>query len=466
MSEENSATASAREALQLDVAALRADTPGCRNVIHFNNAGCGLLAAPVVDAMIGHLHLEARTGGYEAAAARAAEVRGFYTEIAALINTTPDNIAFAGSATHAYANALSSIPFEADDVILTTRDDFVSNQIAFLSLRKRFGVRIVHAPDAPEGGVDVEAMAALMRTHRPRLVSATHVPTNSGLVSPVAEIGRHCRELDLLYLVDACQSVGQFVIDVEEIGCDFLTATCRKFLRGPRGSGFLYVSDRVLRAGYEPLFIDMHGARWTEPGRYEPAGTAARFEEWEFPYATVLGSAAATRYARQVGIEAVEQRTPALAARLRDRLEPVPGSACSTAAHGSPRSSPSRWKAGSRSRSRRPWTLAASTRRSASASSRSSTSGTRASTGACACRRTTTTPRRRWTTSPTRSPASPAGAGDDSSTEAGRTAAPGRPRRLPAAGGPATAPIVCRPAVRRSTPGRSPGGARCRPARR
>lgn len=277
------------------------------------------------DAVIGHLNLEARMGGYEASAARAAEVREFYTEIAALINTTPDNIAFAGSATHAYANALSAIPFETDDVILTTRDDFISNQIAFLSLRKRFGVRIVHAPDAPEGGVDVEAMAALMRTHRPRLVSATHVPTNSGLVSPVAEIGRHCRELDLLYLVDACQSVGQFVIDVEEIGCDFLTATCRKFLRGPRGSGFLYVSDRVLRAGYEPLFIDMHGARWTEPGGYEPVGTAARFEEWEFPYATVLGSAAATRYARKVGIEAIEQRTPALAARLRDRLEPVPG---------------------------------------------------------------------------------------------------------------------------------------------
>ncbi|QIB47677.1 aminotransferase class V-fold PLP-dependent enzyme [Streptomyces aureoverticillatus] len=335
MRDENSAIGSAPEALQpeapqleslqLDVAALRSETPGCRQVIHFNNAGCGLLAAPVLDAMVGHLNLEARMGGYEASAARAAEVREFYTEIAALINTTPDNIAFAGSATHAYANALSSIPFERDDVILTTRDDFVSNQIAFLSLRKRFGVRIVHAPNTPEGGVDVEAMAALMRTHRPRLVSATHVPTNSGLVSPVAEIGRHCRELDLLYLVDACQSVGQFVIDVEEIGCDFLTATCRKFLRGPRGSGFLYVSDRVLRAGHEPLFIDMHGARWTEPDGYEPAGTAARFEEWEFPYSTVLGSAAATRYAREVGIEAIERRTPALAARLRERLAPIPG---------------------------------------------------------------------------------------------------------------------------------------------
>ncbi|MFD5557458.1 aminotransferase class V-fold PLP-dependent enzyme [Streptomyces sp. NPDC127068] len=325
MRDTNSASGSTREALQLDVTALRAETPGCRQVIHFNNAGCGLLATPVLEAMVDHLNLEAQMGGYEASATRSAEVRGFYREIAALINTTPDNISFAGSATHAYANALSSIPFEADDVILTTRDDFVSNQIAFLSLRKRFGVRIVHAPDAPEGGVDVAAMAALMRTHRPRLVSATHVPTNSGLISPIAEIGRHCREWDLLYLVDACQSVGQLVIDVEEIGCDFLTATCRKFLRGPRGSGFLYVSDRVLRAGHEPLFIDMHGARWTAPGEYEPVGTAARFEEWEFPYATVLGSAAATRYAREVGIEAVEQRAPALAARLRARLELLPG---------------------------------------------------------------------------------------------------------------------------------------------
>ncbi|MDP9869644.1 MULTISPECIES: aminotransferase class V-fold PLP-dependent enzyme [Streptosporangium] len=321
---DSSTTGDSRESL-LDVAALRADTPGCREVVHFNNAGCGLLAAPVLATMLDHLNLEARVGGYEASAARAEQVRGFYTEIAALTGCTPDNIAFAGSATHAYSTALSAIPFEAGDVILTTRNDFISNQIAFLSLRKRYGVRIVHAPDTPDGGVDVAAMAALMRSHRPRLVAATHIPTNSGLVQPVAEIGRHCRELDLLYLVDACQSVGQYPVDVAEIGCDLLTATCRKFLRGPRGSGFLYVSDRVLRAGYEPLFIDMHGSRWVEPGRYQPVESAARFEEWEFPYATVLGCAAAVRYARQVGVDAIARRSPALAARLRDRLAAVPG---------------------------------------------------------------------------------------------------------------------------------------------
>lgn len=324
MSVHDSAISGPGESL-LDVAALRADTPGCQHVVHFNNAGCGLAPAPVLAAALDHLKLEARIGGYEAAAARAKEVRQFYVELGALIHASPDNIAFAGSATHAFSTALSSIPFDAGDVILTTRNDFISNQIAFLSLRKRHGVRIIHAPDAPEGGVDVEAMAALMRTHRPRLVAATHIPTNSGLVQPVAEIGRYCRERDLLYLVDACQSVGQYPIDVEAIGCDMLTATCRKFLRGPRGSGFLYVSDRVLRQGYEPLFIDMHGARWVEADRYQPADTAARFEDWEFPYAIVLGCAAAARYARQVGVDAMSRRSPALAAQLRTALGALPG---------------------------------------------------------------------------------------------------------------------------------------------
>lgn len=324
MKYQDSAIASAGEAL-LDIAALRAQTPGCGEVIHFNNAGCGLIPADVLNPMLEHLALEARIGGYEAAALRADAVAGFYTATAALLGAEARNIAFAGSATHAYSTALSAIAFQAGDVIVTTRNDFVSNQIAFLSLRKRFGVRIVHAPDTPDGGVDVAAMAALMRRHRPRLVAATHIPTNSGLIQPVEQIGRHCRELDLLYLVDACQSLGQLPLDVAAIGCDFLTATCRKYLRGPRGSGLLYVSDRVLAGEYEPLFIDMYGARWVAPDRYQPVETAARFEDWEFPYATLLGCAAAARYASAVGVRAGGTRARELAARLRAALAPIPG---------------------------------------------------------------------------------------------------------------------------------------------
>jgi len=311
--------------MKLELDRLRAETPGCAHRIHFNNAGAGLMPVPVFETMTAYLELEAELGGYEAADARSEAIDDFYVSTAQLLGCEARNIAFAPNATDAFARALSSIPFVAGDVILTTRDDYISNQIAFFSLRKRFGVDVVHAPNLPEGGVDIDAMARLLRERRPRLVAVTHIPTNSGLVQPVAEIGRHCRELDLLYLVDACQSVGQYVLDAEQLGCDFLSATCRKFLRGPRGSGFLYVSDRALAAGYEPLFIDMRGARWVGFEEYEQVETAERYEDWEFSYATVLGAAAAIRYALAVGIDTIAERTPMLGGGLRDRLAEIDG---------------------------------------------------------------------------------------------------------------------------------------------
>jgi selenocysteine lyase/cysteine desulfurase len=309
----------------LDLDRLRAETPGCVNRIHFNNAGAGLMPAPVLETMKDYLELEAELGGYEAADARAEAIQDFYAATAELLGCQARNIAFATNATDAFARALSSIPFVRGDLILTTRDDYISNQIAFISLRKRFGVEVVHAPNLPEGGVDVDELERLMRERRPRLVVVTHIPTNSGLVQPVAEIGRRCRELELLYLVDACQSVGQYAIEVDRLGCDFLSATGRKFLRGPRGSGLLYVSDRALAAGYEPLFIDMRGARWVGFEQYEQVETAARYEDWEFSYATVLGAAAAARYALAIGIDAIAERTPALGGALRDRLAELEG---------------------------------------------------------------------------------------------------------------------------------------------
>lgn len=309
----------------LDLERLRSETPGCEHRIHFNNAGAGLMTSSTLQAMVDHLRLEAEIGGYEAADARADAIADFYAATAQLIGCRPHEVAFATSATDAFTRALSSVPFEPHDVILTTKDDYISNQIAFLALRKRFGVEVVHAPTLTEGGVDVSEMARLMRERRPRVVVVTHIPTNSGLVQPVAEIGSYCRELDLPYLVDACQSVGQYPLDVAEIGCDFLSVTCRKFLRGPRGSGFLFVSDRALELGFEPLFIDMRGARWIADGQYEPVAGAARFEDWEFPYAAVIGAAAAIRYTLGVGLDDIAARSPLLAAQLRDGLAAIDG---------------------------------------------------------------------------------------------------------------------------------------------
>lgn len=310
---------------QLDLHRLRAETPGCAHRCHLNNAGAALMPQPVLDEVRRHLDLEAQLGGYEAAALAAAEIEATYAAVGALIGAPPAQVALVENATAAFAQALSAVPFERGDVLLTTRADYVSNQVMFLSLARRLGIEVVRAPDTAAGGVDVDAVAELLRQRRPRLVSVTHMPTYSGLIQPVAAIGELCRHHDVLFLVDACQSVGQLVVDVRTLGCDFLTATGRKFLRGPRGTGFLYVSERVLAAGLEPLLPDLRGTDWLAPDRYVPQPDARRFENWEFAYALVRGLGAAARYALEVGLPQLAERTRSLADLARRRLAAVPG---------------------------------------------------------------------------------------------------------------------------------------------
>ncbi|MGH7526760.1 MAG: aminotransferase class V-fold PLP-dependent enzyme [Gemmatimonadales bacterium] len=302
----------------------RADTPGCTRVVHLNNAGAALMPRPVQDAVLDHLRLEDELGGYEAADARAEALGQAYGDLARLLGTNPGNIAFSQNATTAFAQAISAFEFGPGDVILTSTADYVSNQIMFLSLARRRGVELVRAPDAPEGGIDPDAVRAMLRKRRPALVALTWIPTNSGLVQPVEAVGEICRAAELPYLVDATQAVGQMPVDLRRLPCDYLAATVRKFLRGPRGIGFLYVSDRALAAGAHPLLVDMRGATWTDPDQFTLFPGARRFESWEIAYALLLGAGAAARYALGVGAERARERSWSLASYARERLAAVP----------------------------------------------------------------------------------------------------------------------------------------------
>lgn len=308
----------------IDIDSIREDTPGCKNKAHFNNAGASLMPAPVVTAMTSYLSEESLMGGYETSDQKAAAIEGFYESLAKLLKTQFRNIAFTSSATSAFARALSCITFEKGDKILIANEDYISNQLAFLSLQKRFGTILLRSASLPEGGVDVDDLRRQMDHHHPKLVSLSHVPTNSGLIQPVATVGSLCREREILYLVDGCQSAGQLPVDVNAIHCDFFSGTFRKFLRGPRGAGFLFVSDSVLNKQMEPLFIDMRGAEWTDKNKYTLRPDARRFEEWELPYALVMGSAAATQYALKTGLEEIQKRNAVLCQSIRRQLGKLP----------------------------------------------------------------------------------------------------------------------------------------------
>src|ERR671937_1470617 len=309
--------------MTIDVERARRETPGCAHVVHLNNAGSSLPPQPVLDAVVGHLELEGRIGGYEAHERNEEAIDRFYDATAELIGAKPEEIAFVSSATRAWDMAFYSFRFGPGDRILTSVADYISNYLAFIQTAEWTGAEVVTVPNDEHGQVSVDRLRELV-DERVKLIAITHVPTNGGLVNPVAEIGPIAREAGIPYLVDACQSAGQMPLDVDAIRCDALSATGRKFLRGPRGTGFLYVRSALLER-LEPPLIDMRAADWVAPDRYELRPDGRRFEEWEQDYAGKAGLARAVDYALVRDARAIWERVRALGDRLRARLAEIGG---------------------------------------------------------------------------------------------------------------------------------------------
>ncbi|MBC8155834.1 MAG: aminotransferase class V-fold PLP-dependent enzyme [Bacteroidetes bacterium] len=302
---------------------LRADTPGCDRVLHFNNAGSALTTRQSLETVLQHLRQEAQIGGYEAARMAGAAIEAVYDSVAALINAGRDEIAIVENATRAWDMVFYAIRFQPGDRILTSVAEYASNYIAYLQIARRFGVLVEAVPNDERGQLSVTALETMI-DRRVKLIAITHVPTNGGLVNPAVAIGRVARAAGILYLLDACQSVGQMPIDVQAIGCDMLSATGRKYLRGPRGTGFLYVRRGLLEQ-LDPPFLDLHAAIWTSRDTYEIRVDARRFETWEGNIAAKLGLGTAVDYALSLGIDRTYSRIVTLAEQLRERLRSING---------------------------------------------------------------------------------------------------------------------------------------------
>jgi cysteine desulfurase / selenocysteine lyase len=309
--------------MAIDVQRARRETPGCENVLHFNNAGAALMPQPVLHATIGHLQLEALVGGYEAAAQAYEAVEHVYDAAATLVGCHRDEIAIVENATRAWDMAFYAVPLGPGDRILTAMAEYASNYIAFLQVVRKTGAVVEVIPNDASGQLSIDALRHAI-DDRVKLIAITHVPTNGGLVNPAAAVGQVAREAGVMYLLDACQSIGQLPIDVEAIGCDMLSATGRKYLRGPRGTGFLYVRRQIL-SRLEPPFLDLHAAQWVADDRFEIRPDARRFENWETYYAGKIGLGVAIDYALQWGIEAIWARIKRLADELRQQLSAIAG---------------------------------------------------------------------------------------------------------------------------------------------
>lgn len=310
--------------MDMDSTQIRKDTIGCENVIHFNNAGASLMPAPVTRAIRDYINLEEHIGGYEAENAHQQQIAGFYHTAAQLLHCQPHQIAFTNSATDSYNRALSAIPFQQGDVVLLTGNDYPSNYLALLSLQKRYGIQIIQVNDSADGEIDLVDLKEKLEQLQPRLLSVSHIPTSSGLVQPLEQIAEIVGQFDTIYILDACQSFGQIDIDAIATNAHFISGTFRKFLRGPRGAGLLFVSEKALAAGLEPLFIDLSGAEWIAVDQYTARPDAKRFEDFETSYALMMGATASMKYLFKIGISNIIRRNKELLSYLVDQLKQLP----------------------------------------------------------------------------------------------------------------------------------------------
>ncbi len=308
--------------MPLDVVRARKETPGCTKVLHFNNAGAALIPTPVIEAVNAHFQLETEMGGYEAAEAAKKTIQQFYEAAAKLIHCTPKEIAYLENATRAWDMVFYALPFKPGDRILTAKAEYASNYIAFLQIAKKTGAAIEVIPDDAQGQLSISALEQMINPSV-KLIAITHVPTQGGLINPAESVGKIAKAKGIFYLLDATQSVGQMPIDVEKIQCDALCATGRKYLRAPRGTGFLYVRQSKIDQ-LEPPFLDLHAAPWVSLNQYQINKDATRFETWERNYSNMIGLKSAIEYACSWGLENIWDRIHLLSSRLRAQLSLIP----------------------------------------------------------------------------------------------------------------------------------------------
>ena len=309
--------------MSIDIKRAREDTLGCDEIIHFNNAGSSLMPMPVSDFLHAYLYQEERIGGYETAAAQARTLENFYTASAKLLNCSPSEIAYVENATRAWDMAFYSFQFKPGDKILTTISEYGSNVIAYLQAARRTGAEVLFVPDDEHGQIDVDELENMI-DDRVKLIAISHIPTGGGLVNPAAAVGKVANAANIPYLLDACQSVGQLMVDVQAIGCDILSGTGRKYLRGPRGTGLLYVRKGLIEQ-LEPPFLDQHAATLHSPTEFTIRNDARRFENWERFFAGQAALGVAIDYALDWGLDNIQARIYHLAAILRDELSKLKG---------------------------------------------------------------------------------------------------------------------------------------------
>ena len=299
--------------------------------IFLNSAGSSLPDPSVRDVVQEQLRIEFTKGGYAAANEAEPDIERFYNSAAALIGGSAEGIAYVDSGTRAWNSIMYAVPgLGPGKQIITARSEFGSNLVSLAHLASLTGASVDLVEVDANGRIQLEHLLSMV-SERTALVALSMVNAHAGTVNDLAGVGQALKEIapDVTFVVDGCQAAGQIPIDVTALGASALTVTGRKWLRGPRGSGFLYVDPQELHR-FRPTAFDQTIAGLQTPGTFPHTDLsirddARRFEMWERSHATMLGLGQAIDVTMALGVDAIQERIAALASALRIGIASIPG---------------------------------------------------------------------------------------------------------------------------------------------
>jgi pyridoxal 5-phosphate dependent beta-lyase len=276
--------------------------------IHLNSAAAGRSSTATIAAVADHLRSEAELGAYVAEAAAEGHMRQLRADVAGLLGTSADGVAFVESATAGLRSLLMAWPLPHGSSVAVAPSEWGPNLAAFTDQ----GFEVVLLGTDDHGRVDLDRLQRQLQSSPPVLVHLTQVAAHRGLVQPVTAIADLCRDAGVPVWVDAAQALGH--VDTAT-GADAVYATGRKWMCGPRGVGVLAITEaawRLLRVRHHVL------AASDEP-------TVRALESDDANVAGRIGLAVAIREYLALGAAAVHRRLDEVGAEAQAALADLPG---------------------------------------------------------------------------------------------------------------------------------------------
>jgi len=285
--------------------------------INFNNAGSSKSFSQTNLKIKEYLDQEERLGGYFCVEVFKLKLSKFYQNLSNLINCQPDEISFISNTTVGFNLFINSIKISKGDNVVILENEYESNLISLLNNKVNF--RVVKL--SKDGEVDLNDLVSKIDC-RTKVVSVCHLPSNNGNQNPIKKIGKlvKAQNQKAIYLIDACQSIGHLDINVKSIKCDVLVGSGRKYLRGPRGTGFIFIKKKI-KERINPLILDSHNSSLENKIKVTNKHI---FENFEYSPALKIGLSESINQINKVGIARIEENIRKKTIYFREKLKKNP----------------------------------------------------------------------------------------------------------------------------------------------